>query len=136
MSARRFLLASIVSAAIDVVLATPADLPARVALLEAALQKNDRAAEALAAARAALMPTAWTEQAVVEALSAKLRPTATVTKTQMAAIRSCVGSALDAAELNALLDELKAAKGPRAIGRRIAKYDSVVIGLIVTALTE
>ncbi len=129
-------MASIVSAAIDVVLATPADLPARVALLEAALQKNERAAEPLAAARAVLTPTTWTEQAVVEALSAKLRPTATVTKTQMAAIRSYVGSGLNEADLTALLDELKTAKGPRAIGRRIATYDSTVIGLIVAALTE
>jgi hypothetical protein len=136
LTAGRVPLASIVSAAIDVVLATPAELPARVALLEAALQKNERAAEALAAARSALRPTTWTEQAIVAALSAKLRPTAMVTKTQIAAIQSYVGSGLHEDELTALLGELKTAKGPRAIGRRIATYDSAIIGLIIAALTD
>lgn len=144
-------MASIVSAAIDVVLATQDQLPARIAILEAALKKNERAAEALAAARAALTattltatplaptalpPTVWTEKAVVDLLSAKLRATATVNKTQSAAIREYVGPALDEAELNALLNELKAAKGPRNIARLIAKYDGAVISLIVAAITD
>jgi hypothetical protein len=128
--------ASIVAAAIDVVLATPDQLPARIAVLEAALKKHDKAAEALAAARAALKPTEWTEKAVVDLLSAKLRPTATVTKTQGAAIREYVGAALPVAELDALLAELKGAKGPRNIARLIAKYDGNVISLIVAAITE
>lgn len=129
-------MASIVSAAVDVVLATPEQLPARIAVLEEALKNNPRAAEALATARAALTPSEWTEKRVVEMLSAKLRPTATVTKTQGAAIREYVGKALDEAELNALLNELKTAKGPRNIARLIAKYDGSVISLIVSAITE
>jgi hypothetical protein len=129
-------LASIVSAAIDVVLATPDQLPARIAVLEESLKNNPRAAEALAAARAAVAPTEWTEKRVVELLSAKLRATATVTKTQSAAIREYVGKALDEAELNAMLNELKTAKGPRNIARLIAKYDGSVIGLIVSAITD
>jgi len=129
-------LASIVTAAIDVVLAAPEQLPARIAVLEQALQNNPKAAEALAQARAALKPTEWTEKSVVDSLSAKLRPTATITKTQSAAIRDYVGNALDEAELNTLLTELKSAKGPRNIARLIAKYDGNVIGLIVAAITE
>ncbi len=129
-------MASIVAAAIDVVLATPEQLPARIAILEEALKKNDKAAAALAAARASLTPTEWTEKAVVDMLSAKLRPTATLTKTQSAAIREYIGTALDAAELDALLTELKSAKGPRNIARLIAKYDGAVISLIVGAITE
>lgn len=129
-------MASIVSAAIDVVLATPEQLPARIAVLEEALKKNDKAAEALATARAALTPTQWTEKVVVDLLSAKLRPMATVTKTQGTLIREYVGKALDEAELDILLGELKSAKGPRAIARLIAKYDGNVISLIVGALTE
>lgn len=129
-------MASIVSAAIDVILATPEQLPARIAVLEEALKKNERAAEALAAARATLAPTAWTEKAVVDRLSAKLRPTASVTKTQAATIREYVGKSLDAAELETLLNELKTAKGPRTIARLIARYDGAVISLIVGALTE
>ena len=129
-------MASIVSAAIDVVLATPEQLPARIAVLEEALKKNDKAAEALAAARSALAPVEWTEKAVVDQLSAKLRPTATVTKAQSAAIREYVGKELDAAELDTLLDELKSAKGPRTIARHIARYDGAIISLIVAALTE
>jgi hypothetical protein len=65
-----------------------------------------------------------------------MRATATVTKTQGAAIREYVGKALDEAELNALLSELKTTKGPRNIARLIAKYDGNVIGLIVGAITE
>jgi hypothetical protein len=129
-------LASIVSAAIDVVLATPDQLPARIAVLEESLKNNPKAAEALAQARAALAPAEWTEKAVVELLSAKMRATATVTKTQGALIREYVGKALDEAELNALLSELKTTKGPRNIARLIAKYDGNVIGLIVGAITE
>lgn len=129
-------MASIVSAAIDVVLATPEQLPARVAVLEEALKKNEKAAAALAAARAAMAPTEWTEKAVVDKLSAKLRPMATITKAQSATIREYVGKALDEAELNTLLDELKGAKGPRNIARLIARYDGAVIGQIVAALTE
>ena len=129
-------MASIVSAAIDVVLAKPEQLPARIAVLEEALKKNDKAAQALAAARSALAPVEWTEKAVVDQLSAKLRPTAAVTKTQAAAIREYVGKELDEAELNTLLDELKSAKGPRNIARHLARYDGAVIGLIVAALTE
>jgi hypothetical protein len=134
--ARRFPLASIVTAAIDVVLATPDQLPARIAVLEESLKNNPKAAEALAEARATLTPTAWTEKAVVELLSAKMRPMATVTKTQGAAIREYVGKGLDEAELNTLLTELKTTKGPRNIARLIAKYDGNVIGLIVAAITE
>jgi hypothetical protein len=133
---KEVLLASIVSAAIDVVLATPDQLPARIAILEESLKNNPRAAEALAAARAALKPSEWTEKSVVELLSAKMRPTATITKTQGASIREYVGKALDEAELNALLTELKTTKGPRNIARLIAKYDGTVIGLIVAAITE
>ena len=129
-------MASIVTAAIDVVLATPDQLPARIAILEAALKQNPKAAEALATASAALKPTEWTEKSVVDLLSAKLRPMATVTKTQSTAIREYVGSALDAAELNTMLTELKTTKGPRNIARLIAKYDGTVIGLIVAAITE
>lgn len=129
-------MASIVTAAIDVVLATQEQLPARIAILEEALKRNEKAAEALATARAALAPAEWTEKAVVEALSAKLRPMATVTKTQGAAIREYVGKSLDEAELNALLDELKSAKGPRNIARLIAKYNGPVISLIVAAITD
>ena len=129
-------MASIVSAAVDVVLATPEQLPARIAILEEALKNNPRAAEALAAARAALTPTEWTEKRVIELLSAKLRPMSTVTKTQGAAIREYVGKALDEAELDALLGELKTTKGPRNIARLIAKYEGSVIGLIVSAITE
>jgi hypothetical protein len=129
-------LASIVTAAIDVVLATPDQLPARIAVLEQALQNHPKAAEALTQARAALTPTVWTEKAVVDLLSAKLRPMATVTKTQGAAIREYVGKSLDEAELTTLLTELKSAKGPRNIARLIAKYDGHVIGLIVAAITE
>jgi hypothetical protein len=136
MPARRFPLASIVTAAIDVVLATPDQLPARIAILEEALKNNAKAAEALAEARAARTPTAWTEKSVVDLLSAKLRPMATVTKTQGVAIREYVGTALDEAELNILLTELKSTKGPRNIARLIAKYDGAVIGLIVAAITE
>lgn len=129
-------MASIVTAAIDVVLATQDQLPARIAILEEALKRNEKAAEALATARAALAPSEWTEKAVVAALSAKLRPMATVTKTQGAAIREYVGKSLDEAELNALLDELKSAKGPRNIARLIAKYDGAVISMIVAAITD
>lgn len=129
-------MASIVTAAIDVVLAAPDQLPARIAVLEQALQNNPKAAEALAQARAALKPAEWTEKSVVESLGAKLRPTATITKTQSLAIRDYVGNALNEAELDALLAELKSAKGPRNIARQIAKYDSNVIGLIVAAITE
>lgn len=129
-------MASIVTAAIDVVLAQPDQLPARIAILDAALQQNPKAAELLAAARAALKPTEWTEKAVIDQLGAKLRPTATITKAQSAAIRSYVGAALDQAELDTLLAELKSAKGPRNIARLIARYDGKVIGLIVGALTE
>lgn len=129
-------MASIVSAAIDVVLATPEQLAARIAVLEEALKKNEKAAEALAAARSALAPVEWTEKAVVDLLSAKLRPTATISKAQGAAIREYVGKGLDEAELNTLLDELKSAKGPRNIARCIARYDGAIIGLIVGALTE
>lgn len=129
-------MASIVGAAIDVVLATPDQLPARIAVLEEALKKHDKAAEALAAARARLTSTEWTEKTVVDRLSVKLRPTATITKTQGVAIREYVGQALDAAELDTLLDELKSAKGPRNIARLIARYDGAVISLIVAALTE
>jgi hypothetical protein len=129
-------LASIVTAAIDVVLAAPDQLPARIAVLEQALQNNPKAAEALAQARAALKPIEWTEKSVAELLSAKLRPTATITKTQSVAIRDYVGKALDEAELNALFTELKSAKGPRNIARVIAKYDGNVIGLIVAAITD
>lgn len=129
-------MASIVSAAIDVVLATPEQLPARIAVLEEALKKNDKAAEALAAARSALAPVEWTEKAVVDLLSAKLRSTATITKAQGAAIRAYVGNELAAAELDTLLDELKSAKGPRTIARHVARYDGAVISLIVAALTE
>jgi hypothetical protein len=128
--------ASIVSAAIDVVLAKPEQLPARIAVLEEALKKNDKAAQALAAARSALAPVEWTEKTVVDLLSAKLRPTASITKTQGAAIREYVGKELDEAELNTLLDELKSVKGPRNIARHLARYDGAVIGLIVAALTE
>jgi hypothetical protein len=129
-------LASIVTAAIDVVLATPDQLPARIAALEESLKQNPRAAAVLAEARAARTPMVWTEKAVVDQLSAKLRPTATVTKTQGAAIRAYVGNALDEAELSALLTDLKTTKGPRNIARRIATYDGHVIGLIVAAITE
>jgi hypothetical protein len=129
-------LASIVSAAIDIILATPDQLPARIAVLEEALKKNPKAAEALAAARAALKPSEWTEKSVTDLLSAKMRPMATVTKTQGAAIREYVGKALDETELNLLLTELKSTKGPRNIARLIAKYDGNVIGLIVAAITE
>jgi hypothetical protein len=129
-------LASIVSAAIDVVLATPDQLPARIAVLEEALKHNAKAAEALAAARTALKPTEWTEKAVVDLLSAKMRPTATVTKAQSAAIRAYVGDALDEAELNALLSELKTTKGARNIARLIATYDGTVIDRVVAAITE
>lgn len=129
-------MASIVSAAIDVVLAEPEQLPARIAVLEAALQKHEKAAEALNAARAARTPTEWTEKVVIERLSAKMRPTATITKTQSTAIREYVGSALDAPELDLLLTELKTTKGPRNIARLIAKYDGPVISLIVAAITE
>jgi hypothetical protein len=125
-----------VSAAIDVVLATPDQLPARISVLEEALKNNPKAADALAQARVALAPKEWTEKAVVELLSAKMRATATVTKTQGAAIREYVGKALDAAELDALLGELKTTKGPRNIARLIAKYDGNVIGLIVSAITD
>lgn len=129
-------MASIVSAAIEVVLAAPEQLPTRIAVLEEALKKNVKAAEALAAARAALAPTEWTEKAVTDALSAKLRPMATITKTQGAAIREYVGQALDEAELDTLLGELKTTKGPRNIARLIAKYNGNVIGLIVAAITD
>ncbi len=129
-------MASIVSAAIDIILATPDQLPARIAVLEEALKKNPKAAEALAAARAALKPSEWTEKSVTDLLSAKMRPMATVTKTQGAAIREYVGKALDETELNLLLTELKSTKGPRNIARLIAKYDGNVIGLIVAAITE
>ena len=129
-------MASIVTAAIDVVLAMPEQLPARIAILEEALKHNAKAAEALAEARNALKPAEWTEKAVVDLLSAKLRPMATITKTQGAAIREYVGKALDEAELNILLTELKSTKGPRNIARLIAKYDGNVIGLIVGAITE
>lgn len=129
-------MASIVTAAIEVVLAAPEQLPARIAVLEQALQNNPKAAEALAQARAALKPTDWTEKRVVELLSVKLRPTATITKTQGSAIRDYVGNALDEAELNLLLTELKTTKGPRNIARLIAKYDGNVISLIVAAITE
>jgi uncharacterized protein (DUF2252 family) len=135
-------LASIVSAAIDVVLAEPEQLPARIAVLEAALQKHEKAAVALAAARAAQAQTptheqtVWTEKAVVDLLSAKMRPTAAITKTQSTAIREYVGSALDAAELDLLLTELKTTKGPRNIARLISKYDGPVISLIIGAITE
>jgi hypothetical protein len=129
-------LASIVTAAIDVVLATPDQLPARIAVLEESLKQNPRAAAALAEARAARTPMVWTEKAVVDLLGAKLRPTATITKTQAATIRAYVGNALDEAELNALIAELKTTKGPRNIARRIATYDGHVIGLIVAAITE
>ncbi|NTW97474.1 MAG: hypothetical protein HGB28_02880 [Oscillochloris sp.] len=129
-------MASIVTAAIDVVLATSDQLPARIAILEESLQQNPRAAAALAEARAARTPTVWTEKAVVDLLSAKLRPTATITKTQGAAIRAYVGTALAEAEITALLTELKTTKGPRNIARRIATYDSHVIGLIIAAITE
>jgi hypothetical protein len=128
--------ASIVSAAIDVVLAKPDQLPARIAVLEAALQKHEKAAEALAAARAALVPKEWTEKTIAEQLSAKLRPMSTITKTQSAAIREYVGKALDEGELNELLNELKSVKGPRNIARLIAKYDANVVSLIVMTLTE
>jgi hypothetical protein len=128
--------ASIVSAAIDVVLAKPEQLPARIAVLEEALKKNEKAAEALAAARSKLAPVQWTEKAVIDQLSTKLRPTATITKAQGTAIREYVGKELDEAELDTLLDELKSAKGPRNIARCIARYDGQVIGLIVSALTE
>ena len=73
---------------------------------------------------------------MVDRLSAKLRPTAAVTKTQAAAIREYVGKELDEAELTTLLDELKTAKGPRNIARCIARYNGTVISLIVGALTE
>jgi cell division septum initiation protein DivIVA len=129
-------LASIVSAAIDVVLARPEQLPARIAVLEEALKNHPKAAEALAQARSALAPKEWTEKAVVDLLSAKMRATATVTKTQSAAIREYVGKALDETELNLMLDELKTTKGPRNIARLIAKYDGNVISLIVAAITE
>lgn len=129
-------MASIVTAAIDVVLATQDQLPARIAVLEAALQKNEKAAASLAAARAALKPTEWTEKTVAERLSIRLRPTAAVSKAQSAAIREYVGSALPEAELTMLLDELKSAKGPRAIARLIARHDGPVISLIVAALTD
>lgn len=129
-------MASIVSAAIDVVLAAPEQLPARIAVLEAALKNHPKAAEALAEARAALTPKEWTEKAVVDALSAKMRATAAVTKTQSATIREYVGKALDEAELTLMLNELKTTKGPRNIARLIAKYDGNVISLIVAALTE
>lgn len=129
-------MASIVTAAIDVVLAAPDQLPARIAVLEQALRNNPKAAEALTQARSALKPTEWTEKSVTDLLSAKLRPTATITKTQGAAIRDYVGKALDQAELDALLSELKSAKGPRNIARLIAKYDGNVIGLIVAAITD
>jgi hypothetical protein len=128
--------ASIVSAAIDVVLAKPEQLPARIAVLEEALKKNEKAAQALAAARSAHTPEVWTEKVVVDKLSAKLRPTATITKTQGMAIREYVGKELEQAELDTLLDELKSAKGPRNIARCIARYDGNVISLIVGALTE
>jgi hypothetical protein len=125
-----------VSAAIDVVLAKPEQLPARIAVLEEALKKHDKAAEALAAARSRLTPVEWTEKEVVERLSTKLRPTATITKTQSTAIREYVGNELDESELDTLLNELKAAKGPRNIARCIARYDATVMSLIVGALTE
>ena len=85
---------------------------------------------------AARTPTVWTEKAVVDMLSAKLRPTATVTKAQGAAIRTYVGTALAEAEITALLAELKTTKGPRNIARCIATYDGHVIGLIIAAITE
>lgn len=129
-------MASIVSAAIDVVLAAPEQLPARIAILEDALQNNPKAAAALAAARAELAPTEWTEKAVTDALGAKLRPSAAVTKAQAAAIQAYVGAALDPAELDALLADLKKAKGPRNIARLVARYDGDVIGRIVAAITE
>jgi hypothetical protein len=128
--------ASIVSAAIDVVLAKPEQLPARIAVLEEALKKNEKAASALAAARSTLTPVEWTEKTVVDLLSTKLRPMATITKTQGATIREYVGKELDEAELTTLLDELKTAKGPRNIARCIARYNGTVISLIVGALTE
>jgi hypothetical protein len=128
-------MASIVGAAIDVILANPDQLVARIAVLEDALQKNPKAAAQLAEARAALKPVEWTEKSTIEALSG-LRATAVVTKTQQALVRSYIGDALPAAELDALLSELKAAKGPRNIARLIAKYDGNVISLIVSALTE
>ncbi|MEI7645957.1 MAG: hypothetical protein WCJ55_16940 [Chloroflexales bacterium] len=131
-------MASIVSAAIDVILATPDQLSARIAVLEDALKRNEKAAAQLSEARAlrATESKEWTEKAVTDTLSAKLRATATVTKTQSAAIREYVGKALDEAELNILLTELKTTKGPRNIARLIAKYDGNVIGLIVAAITE
>lgn len=129
-------MASIVSAAIDVVLAKPEELSARIAILEEALKKHEKAAEALAAARSTLAPVEWTEKTIVNLLSAKLRPTATISKTQGTAIREYVGKELAEAELNTLLDELKSAKGPRNIARCIARYDGAVISLIVGALTE
>ena len=129
-------MASIVTAAIGVILATPDQLTARIAVLEESLSQNPRAAAALADARAARTPTVWTEKAVVDMLSAKLRPTATVTKAQGAAIRTYVGTALAEAEITALLAELKTTKGPRNIARCIATYDGHVIGLIIAAITE
>lgn len=45
---RGSLVASIVTAAMDVVLATQDQLPARIAVLEAALQKNEKAARLIA----------------------------------------------------------------------------------------
>lgn len=129
-------MASIVSAAIDVVLASPDQLPTRIAVLEDALQQNPRAAAALAEARAALGPTEWTEKTVADALSARLRPSATITKTQAAAIRASVGSALASGELDSLLTDLKTAKGPRNIARLVSRYDGQVVARIIGALTE
>jgi hypothetical protein len=129
-------LPSIVSAAIDVVLATPDQLPARIPVLEEALKNHPKAAEALAAARAAMATPEWTEKTVTTALSAKMRATASLTKTQLAAIREYVGAAIPAAEMDALQDELKAAKGPRAIARLIVKYDPAAVGLIIQAITD
>lgn len=128
-------MASIVGAAIDVILATPDQLASRIAVLEDALQKNPKAAAQLAEARATLHPVEWTEKSTMEALSG-LRATAVVTKSQQALVRAYIGEALPAAELDAMLGELKATKGPRNIARLIAKYDGNVIGLIVAALTE
>jgi hypothetical protein len=129
-------LASIVSAAVDVVLATQDQLPARIAVLEEALNNNPKAAAVLAEARAALKPTIWTEKAVTDALSAKLRATAVVTKTQASAIRDYVGTGLAAAEMDTLINELKTTKGPRNIARLIAKYDASVISMIVAAIVD
>lgn len=141
-------MASIVSAAIDVVLAAQDELPARIAVLEQALTAHPKAAEALAAARVARMPAVqapaaaapssvvWTEKTLTEQLSGKLRAMSVISKGQAAAIRSYVGSAMPAADLNLLLDDLKTAKGPRNIARVLSRCDGDVITLIVTAIND